>query len=192
MHFLVGLLTGSNAACRLQAVRCLLELSHSHHTSVAPACLPSTPYLLTYLSSQSTKFTVSICMKVCVVVLATFRRIFLPFFVVFFFLMCLQELCLYTLGNLCPADVVKNKLVAQGIIPALANCIEVNTRFKQTHPGKTEFCFYSQPLVSAMQRKCLLLRILCVFRTTDLTLLWWKLQASRFLNSFKQKMQKRS
>lgn len=36
-----------------------------------------------------------------------------------------QELCLYTLGNLCPADVIKDKLVAQGIIPALANCIEV-------------------------------------------------------------------
>ncbi|XP_003970426.3 transmembrane and coiled-coil domain-containing protein 6 [Takifugu rubripes] len=91
MHFLVGLLTGSNAACRLQAARCLLELSHSPHASVAPACVPSTPYLLTYLSGQSTKFTV---------------------------------LCLYTLGNLCPADVVRDKLVAQGIIPALANCVE--------------------------------------------------------------------
>uniref|UniRef100_H3BWL7 Transmembrane and coiled-coil domains 6 n=1 Tax=Tetraodon nigroviridis TaxID=99883 RepID=H3BWL7_TETNG len=93
VRFLVGLLTGSNAACRLQAVRCLLELSHSHHSSVAAACVPSTPYLLTYLSGQSTKFT---------------------------------ELCLYTLGNLCPADVVKNKLVAQGIIPALTNCIEIH------------------------------------------------------------------
>ncbi|XP_022607352.1 transmembrane and coiled-coil domain-containing protein 6 isoform X1 [Seriola dumerili] len=92
MHLLVGLLTGSNAQCRLHAVRCLHELSHSPHTNVAPACLPATPYLLTYLSGQSTKFT---------------------------------ELCLYTLGNLCPdSDVVKEKLLAQGIIPALANCIE--------------------------------------------------------------------
>ncbi|KAG7999399.1 Transmembrane and coiled-coil domain-containing protein 6 [Nibea albiflora] len=92
MHLLVGFLTGSNATCRLQAVRCLHELSHSPHTNVAPACLPATPYLLTYLSGQSTKFT---------------------------------ELCLYTLGNLCPdSDVVKEKLLAQGIIPALANCIE--------------------------------------------------------------------
>ncbi|XP_039974983.1 transmembrane and coiled-coil domain-containing protein 6 [Xiphias gladius] len=92
MHLLVGLLTGSNAQCRLQAVRCLHELSHSHHTNVAPAFLPATPYLLTYLSGQSTKFT---------------------------------ELCLYTLGNLCPdTDVIKEKLLAQGIIPALANCIE--------------------------------------------------------------------
>ncbi|GAA6235849.1 transmembrane and coiled-coil domain-containing protein 6 isoform X1 [Lates japonicus] len=92
MHLLVGLLTGSNAQCRLQAVRCLHELSHSPHTSVAPACLPATPYLLTYLSGQSTKFT---------------------------------ELCLYTLGNLCPdSDAVKEKLLAQGIIPALASCIE--------------------------------------------------------------------
>ncbi|XP_060903916.1 transmembrane and coiled-coil domain-containing protein 6 [Labrus mixtus] len=92
MHLLVGLLTGSNATCRLQAVRCLHELSHSPHTNIAPACLPATPYLLTYLSNQSTKFT---------------------------------ELCLYTLGNLCPeSDVVQEKLLAQGIIPALANCIE--------------------------------------------------------------------
>ncbi|XP_071373436.1 transmembrane and coiled-coil domain-containing protein 6 isoform X1 [Centroberyx affinis] len=92
MHLLVGFLSGSNAQCRLQAVRCLHELSHSHHPSMAPACLPATPYLLTYLSGQSTKFT---------------------------------ELCLYTLGNLCPeTDAVREKLLAQGIIPALANCIE--------------------------------------------------------------------
>ncbi|XP_044061317.1 transmembrane and coiled-coil domain-containing protein 6 isoform X2 [Siniperca chuatsi] len=92
MHLLVGLLTGSNATCRLQAVRCLHELSHSPHPNVAPACLPATPYLLTYLSGQSTKFT---------------------------------ELCLYTIGNLCPDnDAVKEKLLAQGIIPALTNCIE--------------------------------------------------------------------
>lgn len=92
IHLLVGLLTGSDAPRRLQAVRCLHELSHSPHNDVAPACLPATPYLLTYLSGQSTKFT---------------------------------ELCLYTLGNLCPdSDVVKDKLLAQGIIPALANCIE--------------------------------------------------------------------
>uniref|UniRef100_A0A8C2ZZF5 Transmembrane and coiled-coil domains 6 n=1 Tax=Cyclopterus lumpus TaxID=8103 RepID=A0A8C2ZZF5_CYCLU len=92
MHLLVGFLTGSDATCRLQAVRCLHELSHSSHTNVSPACLPATPYLLTYLSGQSTKFT---------------------------------ELCLYTLGNLCPdSDIVKEKLLAQGIIPALANCLE--------------------------------------------------------------------
>lgn len=59
MHLLVGLLTGSSAACRLQAARCLHQLSHSPHSSVSPACLPSTPYLLTYLSGQSIRFTVS-------------------------------------------------------------------------------------------------------------------------------------
>ncbi|KAM9850341.1 transmembrane and coiled-coil domain-containing protein 6 [Aulostomus maculatus] len=92
MHLLVGLLTSSNAQCRLQSVRCLHGLSNSPHPSVAPACLPATPYLLTYLCGQSPKFT---------------------------------ELCLYTLGNLCPdSDVVKDKLLAQGIVPALANCIE--------------------------------------------------------------------
>uniref|UniRef100_A0A1A8M9M9 Transmembrane and coiled-coil domains 6 n=2 Tax=Nothobranchius pienaari TaxID=704102 RepID=A0A1A8M9M9_9TELE len=92
VHLLVGLFTGSDAQCRLQAARCLHELSHSPHTNVAAACLPATPYLLTYLSGQSTKFT---------------------------------ELCLYTLGNLCPdSEGVKEKLLAQGIIPALASCFE--------------------------------------------------------------------
>lgn len=92
MHLLVGLLTGSDAQCRLQAARCLHELSHSPHASAASACLPATPYLLTYLSGPSTKFT---------------------------------ELCLYTLGNIYPdSDAVKEKLLAQGIIPVLANCME--------------------------------------------------------------------
>uniref|UniRef100_A0A3B4AX31 Uncharacterized protein n=1 Tax=Periophthalmus magnuspinnatus TaxID=409849 RepID=A0A3B4AX31_9GOBI len=85
IHVLVGLLTGSNTECRLLAVRCLHELSHSPHSAVSLACLPASPYLLTYLSGQSTKFT---------------------------------ELCLYTLGNLCPDnDAVKDKVLSQGIIP---------------------------------------------------------------------------
>ncbi|XP_061690683.1 transmembrane and coiled-coil domain-containing protein 6 isoform X2 [Syngnathoides biaculeatus] len=92
VHVLIGLLTGTNTQCRLQSLHCLHELSHSPHPSVAPACLPATPYLLTYLSGQSTRFT---------------------------------ELCLYTLGNIFPdSDVVREKLLAQGIIPALASCIE--------------------------------------------------------------------
>ncbi|KAG7275744.1 hypothetical protein CRUP_009847 [Coryphaenoides rupestris] len=92
MHLLVGLLSGSQAQWRLLALQCLHELSQSHQPSVTLACLPSTPYLLTYLSGQSTKFT---------------------------------ELCLYTLGNLCPdSHVVRDKLLAQRIIPALKNCME--------------------------------------------------------------------
>ncbi|XP_028315577.1 transmembrane and coiled-coil domain-containing protein 6 isoform X2 [Gouania willdenowi] len=92
IHLLVGLLTGSDARCRLLALQCLHELSHSPHTSVSLTCLPASSYLLTYLSGQSTRFT---------------------------------ELCLYTLGNLCPdGDAVTEKLLAQGIIPALANCME--------------------------------------------------------------------
>ncbi|XP_053361707.1 transmembrane and coiled-coil domain-containing protein 6 [Clarias gariepinus] len=38
----------------------------------------------------------------------------------------LTELCLYTLGNLWPENtIVKEKLLVQGIVPALANCIQV-------------------------------------------------------------------
>ncbi|KAF4105074.1 transmembrane and coiled-coil domain-containing protein 6 [Onychostoma macrolepis] len=91
MHMLIGQLSSHNAQCQLEAARCLHELSHSTHPSVGQACLPAGPYLLTYLSSQSTKLT---------------------------------ELSLYTLGNLCPdSAVVREKLLAQGIVSALANCI---------------------------------------------------------------------
>ncbi|RXN29182.1 transmembrane and coiled-coil domain-containing 6 isoform X1 [Labeo rohita] len=93
MHMLIGQLSSHNAQCQLEAARCLHELSHSTQSSVGQACLPAGPYLLTYLSSQSTK---------------------------------LVELCLYTLGNLCPdSAVVREKLLAQGIVSALANCIHI-------------------------------------------------------------------
>lgn len=37
-----------------------------------------------------------------------------------------QELCLYTLGNLVvESEVVRKKLLPQGIIPVLASCIQV-------------------------------------------------------------------
>ncbi|XP_047658156.1 transmembrane and coiled-coil domain-containing protein 6 isoform X2 [Tachysurus fulvidraco] len=97
MYVLVGQLSGHNAQCQLEAVRCLYELSNSPHPGVGQSCLSATPYLLTYLSSPSAKLT---------------------------------ELCLYTLGNLWPEGaVVKEKLLVQGIVPALANCIQ-NQRCK--------------------------------------------------------------
>ncbi|XP_051505241.1 transmembrane and coiled-coil domain-containing protein 6 isoform X2 [Myxocyprinus asiaticus] len=96
MHMLVGQLSGHNAQCQLEAARCLHELSHSPHPSVGQACLPAGPYLLTYLSGQSTK---------------------------------LMELCLYTLGNLCPdSALVREKLLAQGMVSALTNCFQ-NQRY---------------------------------------------------------------
>lgn len=61
VHMLIGQLSGHNAQCQLEAARCLHELSHSPHPSAGQACLPAGPYLLTYLSSQSTKLTVSDC-----------------------------------------------------------------------------------------------------------------------------------
>lgn len=92
MHLLVGLFSGSNAVWQLEAAHCLHELSHSDEPSIALACLPATPYLLTYLSGQSAKFT---------------------------------ELCLYTLGNLtAESEAVRKQLLAQGIVSALASCIQ--------------------------------------------------------------------
>ncbi|XP_039339934.1 transmembrane and coiled-coil domain-containing protein 6 isoform X2 [Mauremys reevesii] len=92
MRILIGLFTSSLANVQMEAARCLHELSHSSDPAVAEACLPSTSYLLTYLSGHSVEFT---------------------------------ELCLYTLGNLAvESDAVRKQLLPQGIIPALASCIQ--------------------------------------------------------------------
>nr|XP_023685177.1 transmembrane and coiled-coil domain-containing protein 6 isoform X2 [Paramormyrops kingsleyae] len=92
MQVLVGLLSGSSAQCQLEAAHCVHQLSSSTCARVGAACLPATPYLITYLSGQNAKFT---------------------------------ELCLYTLGNLCAGNMaVRDKVLAQGIIPALAVCIQ--------------------------------------------------------------------
>ncbi|NWJ02729.1 TMCO6 protein, partial [Crypturellus undulatus] len=92
VHLLTGLFTGSLADVQLEAARCLHELSHSSDPAVAEACLPVTPYLLTYLSGHSIEF---------------------------------MELCLYTLGNLVvESEAVRKQLLPQGIIPALASCIQ--------------------------------------------------------------------
>ncbi|XP_078407344.1 transmembrane and coiled-coil domain-containing protein 6 isoform X4 [Cetorhinus maximus] len=57
IHVLIGLFTSNLASVQLEATRCLLELSHSDDQSTSLVCLPATPYLLTYLSGQSAKFT---------------------------------------------------------------------------------------------------------------------------------------
>uniref|UniRef100_F6W177 Transmembrane and coiled-coil domains 6 n=1 Tax=Monodelphis domestica TaxID=13616 RepID=F6W177_MONDO len=89
---LIGLLTSNWASLQMEAARCLHELSHADQPNVAEACLPSTSYLLTYLSGHSADFI---------------------------------ELCLYTLGNLAvESEAVRRQLLPQGIIPALATCIQ--------------------------------------------------------------------
>ncbi|XP_072446384.1 transmembrane and coiled-coil domain-containing protein 6 isoform X1 [Chiloscyllium punctatum] len=57
IRVLNGLFTSNLASVQLQAAQCLLKLSHSDDPSVSLVCLPATPYLLTYLSGQSAKFT---------------------------------------------------------------------------------------------------------------------------------------
>ncbi|XP_041050005.1 transmembrane and coiled-coil domain-containing protein 6 isoform X2 [Carcharodon carcharias] len=57
IHVLISLFTSNLASVQLEATRCLLELSHSDDQSISLVCLPATPYLLTYLSGQSAKFT---------------------------------------------------------------------------------------------------------------------------------------
>ncbi|XP_048885164.1 transmembrane and coiled-coil domain-containing protein 6 isoform X2 [Brienomyrus brachyistius] len=57
MQVLVGLLSGSSAQCQLEATHCVHQLSSSTCARVGAACLPATPYLITYLSGQNAKFT---------------------------------------------------------------------------------------------------------------------------------------
>lgn len=54
----MGLFTGSLADVQMEAARCLHELSHSSDAAVAEACMPVTPYLLTYLSGHSVELMV--------------------------------------------------------------------------------------------------------------------------------------
>lgn len=128
MYVLVGHLSGHNAQCQLEAARCLHELSNSPHPGVGQSCLSATPYLLTYLSSPSAKLTVSEGRSQKVWLVSLMYTICTSVFYVCMCNMPAQELCLYTLGNLWPEDaLVKEKLLVQGIVPALANCIQVTT-----------------------------------------------------------------
>uniref|UniRef100_A0A8C1BFR0 Transmembrane and coiled-coil domains 6 n=1 Tax=Cyprinus carpio carpio TaxID=630221 RepID=A0A8C1BFR0_CYPCA len=91
---------GEEKAARLAYLRKALRNPESQLTFIKSDngmhMLIGHPYLLTYLSGQSTKLT---------------------------------ELCLYILGNLCPdSTVVREKLLAQGIVSALASCIH-NQRY---------------------------------------------------------------
>uniref|UniRef100_A0A6I8S0G2 Transmembrane and coiled-coil domains 6 n=1 Tax=Xenopus tropicalis TaxID=8364 RepID=A0A6I8S0G2_XENTR len=58
MRVLVALFTCPFTDIQMEAARCLHELSHSNELQVSMACLPATPYLLTYLSGYSQQFTV--------------------------------------------------------------------------------------------------------------------------------------
>ncbi|XP_071614436.1 transmembrane and coiled-coil domain-containing protein 6 isoform X3 [Heliangelus exortis] len=53
---LLGVFTSPLADIQMEAAHCLHELSHSSDPAVAEACLPATPYLLTYLSGHSVEF----------------------------------------------------------------------------------------------------------------------------------------
>uniref|UniRef100_A0A8D1VDQ5 Transmembrane and coiled-coil domains 6 n=2 Tax=Sus scrofa TaxID=9823 RepID=A0A8D1VDQ5_PIG len=113
---LVGLLTSNQALLQLGAARCLHELSHSEQSAVAEACLPATSYLLTYLSGHSADF---ITLEDGGAPSSPARP------ETALLLSCSQELCLYTLGNLIvESEAVRRQLLPQGIVPALAACIQ--------------------------------------------------------------------
>uniref|UniRef100_A0A803XW25 Transmembrane and coiled-coil domains 6 n=1 Tax=Meleagris gallopavo TaxID=9103 RepID=A0A803XW25_MELGA len=145
---LVGLFTCSLPDVQLEAARCLHELSHSSDAAVAEACVPVTSYLLTYLSGHSIELmgpSGSLCSNLlhgaglppvlaqgscgfawpslgtheCGDPPPKTKRTLFPS------CLHLQELCLYTLGNLVvESEVVRKKLLPQGIIPVLASCIQ--------------------------------------------------------------------
>ncbi|XP_056372691.1 transmembrane and coiled-coil domain-containing protein 6 isoform X2 [Hyla sarda] len=56
MRVLIGLFTCQFSNIQMEALRCLHELSNTNDPAVWKACLPATPYLLTYLSGSSPEF----------------------------------------------------------------------------------------------------------------------------------------
>ncbi|CAN2389958.1 nuclear import signal receptor activity, partial [Pristimantis euphronides] len=61
MPILIGLFTCQHTSIQMEAVRCLHVLSNSDDPAVCKACLPATPYLLTYLSGSSPEF-IELCL----------------------------------------------------------------------------------------------------------------------------------
>ncbi|KAK1343369.1 hypothetical protein QTO34_016149, partial [Cnephaeus nilssonii] len=100
MRTLVGLLTSNQALLQLEAARCLHELSHSSSPRwLRPACQPRPTFSPTSPVTAQTLYPV--------------------------LLFCSQELCLYTLGNLIvESEAGRRQLLPQGIVPALASCIQ--------------------------------------------------------------------
>ncbi|XP_042196095.1 transmembrane and coiled-coil domain-containing protein 6 [Callorhinchus milii] len=122
LHVLVGLFTSNLASVQLEAAGCLLELSHSDDPSISLLCLPATPYLLTYLSGRSVRFT-----ELCLYILgnlaaenAAVRRQLMAQGVIHALATCLQssegavvEAAAYSLSQL-----LQGKESAHNIVPA--------------------------------------------------------------------------
>lgn len=67
----------------------------------------------------------------------------------------LQELCLYTLGNLVvESEAVRKQLLPQGIIPVLASCIQVGETAQQHFCCALERLFWLSALLPAVGKLC--------------------------------------
>ncbi|KAJ8015334.1 hypothetical protein DPEC_G00025040 [Dallia pectoralis] len=142
---LVTNLSGPNTQCRLEAARCFHELSHSPHREVDPWRLrQATPYLITYLSGQSPKFT-----ELCLYTLANMcpdsdsvREMLLAQGIIPALTSCIQihrynlavvEAVAFTFSQLVSANSAAEKIIpavlASGLIPYLLSGLTPDPQF---------------------------------------------------------------
>ncbi|XP_010894027.1 transmembrane and coiled-coil domain-containing protein 6 [Esox lucius] len=142
---LVTNLSGPHPQCRLEAARCFHELSHSPHREVDPWRLrQATPYLITYLSGQSPKFT-----ELCLYTLANMcpdsenvRELLLVQGVVPALTSCIQihrynlavvEAVAFTFSQLVSANSASGEMIpavlASGLIPHLLSALTPDPQF---------------------------------------------------------------
>ncbi|XP_051869777.1 transmembrane and coiled-coil domain-containing protein 6 isoform X2 [Pristis pectinata] len=155
MHVLIGLFTSNLASVQLEAARCLLELSHANDPSISLVCLPATPYLLTYLSGQSAKFT-----EQCLYILGnlaaedeTVRNQLLLQGVIQALATCLQsphgavvEAAAYSLSQLLQAKEAGEKIVPAvleaGLTPRLIQLLDLDSEFGMHTAVESAWCLH--------------------------------------------------
>ncbi|XP_038652190.1 transmembrane and coiled-coil domain-containing protein 6 isoform X2 [Scyliorhinus canicula] len=155
IHVLIGLFTSNLAVVQLEAAQCLLELSHSDDPSISLVCLPATPYLLTYLSGQSAKFT-----ELCLYILGnlaaeneTVRNQLLVQGVIQALAICLQsphgavvEAAAYSLSQMLQAKEAGEKIIPAvleaNLTPHLIRLLDVDSEFGMQTAVECAWCLH--------------------------------------------------
>ncbi|XP_067852102.1 transmembrane and coiled-coil domain-containing protein 6 [Heptranchias perlo] len=168
IHVLIGLFTSNLASVQLEAAQCLLELSHADDPSISLVCLPATPYLLTYLSGQSVKFT-----ELCLYVLGNLaaeneavRSQLLVQGVIQAVATCLQsphgavvEAAAYSLSQLLQAKEAGEKIVPAileaNLTPHLVHLLDLDSEFGMETAVECAWCLH-YIVSSGVNNECLI------------------------------------
>ncbi|XP_078087887.1 transmembrane and coiled-coil domain-containing protein 6 isoform X3 [Mustelus asterias] len=156
IRVLIGLFTSNLASVQLKAAQCLLELSHSDDPSISLVCLPATPYLLTYLSGQSAKFT-----ELCLYILGNLaaeneavRNQLLLQGVIQALAICLQsphgavvEAAAYSLSQMLQAKEAGEKIIPSAVLeanltPHLIRLLDLDSEFGMQTAVECAWCLH--------------------------------------------------